>query len=153
MNSSFITQPVALRVSPFNLQKACVEWKWKNVNKSANVRKKVVFGIASRSFSWAVSGPPRPQVFSAFKRAAWRRPWQNRRSRFSKNIGDFNSLKLAVGLWLANLWSRDLLFARVFSKPPFRMPRRPWGRGWWIDFGGKREIAFFPLWIYPRRLG
>ena len=38
--------------------------------------------------------------------------------------------KTTVGLWLANLWSYDLLFARVFSKPPFWTPRRSWGWGW-----------------------
>lgn len=52
----------------------------------------------------------------------------NSRSRVSKNIGDFDCFKWQQGLWLANLWSHDLLFARVFSVQPFWTLRRPWGQ-------------------------
>ena len=57
-----------------------------------------------------------PRVFSVFKMAAQRRPWE---------ICHFSKWQRA--LWLANLWSRDLLVN--FSKSPFWTPRRPWERG------------------------
>ena len=41
----------------------------------------------------------------------------NSRSRVSKNIGEFDCFKAPAGLRLANLRSRGLPFARVFSRP------------------------------------
>ena len=55
-----------------------------------------------------------PRVFSAFKMAAWRRPWQ------TAGDGRFSIVSnMQRALWLTNLRSRDLLFARFFSEPPF----------------------------------
>ena len=51
----------------------------------------------------------------------------------------FDCFKMAAGLRLANLWSRDVLFARVFSKPPFQTPRRPWGRGCVTSFSSQNK--------------
>lgn len=38
--------------------------------------------------------------------------------------------------WLAKLWIRDLLFARIFSVPQFWKPRTPSGRGWYENLFG-----------------
>ena len=52
---------------------------------------------------------------------------------------------------LAYLWSRDLLCARVFSKPTYCTPRRPWGRGW-SRFQWGRERTTEDVTIWPASL-
>ena len=61
---------------------------------------------------------PRP-VFSEFKMAARRRPWQTADHVSPKILKILFVSKWLRALLLANLWTRDLLFARVFSEPPF----------------------------------
>ena len=69
-----------------------------------------------------------PRVFTAFKMALRRRPWQTAdhvtiKYPITKPAVILKQLKSSIFLE-----TRDLLFARVFSEPPFGMPRRTWGR-------------------------
>ena len=82
---------------------------------------------------------PRPRVFSAFKMAAQRRLWQTAGHVPPKLLEILIVWKCQRTLWLANIWSCVLLFARVSYMPPFWTPRRPWGRDWQVLF----QIATF----------
>ena len=72
---------------------------------------------------------PLPRAISAFKMAG------GREERTAGHVSP-KILEILIVLkwrrardWLI-LWSRDLLFARVFFALPFWTPRRLWGRGW-----------------------
>ena len=62
-----------------------------------------------------MAGQPYHQGLSSIQNGGLEKILANSRSRVSKSIGDFDCFKLAAGF----VRTQDLLFARVFSKPPF----------------------------------
>ena len=80
-------------------------------------------------FVWETTSSP---GYSRLSKWRLEEDWQTAGHTRLQNIWEILSASnWQWALWLANLRWHDLLFARVFSKPPFWMPRRPWGRGWY----------------------